>query len=71
MSESERDIAAPISSELESRVDRAREWLLLDGNRLVVGLLPLSILFSYILRTATVTERTAAAIPFTTPEQEQ
>ncbi|WP_433628914.1 hypothetical protein [Halomicrococcus sp. NG-SE-24] len=39
MSESERDIAAPISSELESRADRAREWLLLDGNRLVVAFL--------------------------------
>ncbi|QCS42912.1 hypothetical protein [Natrinema versiforme] len=35
-----------------------------------VGVLPLTILFSYILRTATVTERTAAITPFTTPEQE-
>ncbi|MFC6825799.1 hypothetical protein [Halopelagius fulvigenes] len=36
-----------------------------------VGLAPLSVLFAYILRIATVTKRTAATIPFTTPEQEQ
>ncbi|MDF9746552.1 hypothetical protein [Natrinema salsiterrestre] len=35
-----------------------------------VGTLPLSLLFSYILRLMTVTERTAAITPFTTPEQE-
>ena len=35
-----------------------------------VGVLPLSLLFSYILRLMTVTERTAAITPFTTPEQE-
>ncbi|MGQ3414129.1 hypothetical protein ACT4ML_18025 [Natrinema sp. LN54] len=35
-----------------------------------VGVLPLTTLFAYILRTATVTERTAAITPFTTPEQE-
>lgn len=37
----------------------------------VVGLLPLSLLFAFILRTATVTQRTAATLPFTTPGQEQ
>ena len=36
-----------------------------------VGFLPLALLFAYILRIATVTQRTAATIPFTTPEQEQ
>ncbi len=36
-----------------------------------VGFLPLALLFAYILRIATVTQRTAAIIPFTTPEQEQ
>ncbi|WP_339103818.1 hypothetical protein [Haloterrigena salinisoli] len=35
-----------------------------------VGAFPLALLFAYILRTATVTERTAAITPFTTPEQE-
>ena len=35
-----------------------------------VAMLPLSLLFSYILRLVTVTERTAAITPFTTPEQE-
>ncbi|WP_226006351.1 hypothetical protein [Natrinema salinisoli] len=34
------------------------------------GVLPLMVLFAYILRTATVTQRTAAVTPFTTPEQE-
>lgn len=38
---------------------------------LAIGFLPLSILCSYILRTATVTNLTAATLPFTTPEQEQ
>lgn len=38
---------------------------------LTVGLLPLSILASFFLRTATVTRLTAATLPFTTPEQEQ
>lgn len=36
-----------------------------------VGLVPLAVLFSYIVRTATVTRRTAAIIPFTTPTQER
>ncbi|WP_435181871.1 hypothetical protein [Halorussus sp. AFM4] len=36
-----------------------------------VGFLPLALLLSFIVRTATVTERTAATIPFTTPSQEQ
>ena len=38
---------------------------------LAVGLLPLAILGSFILRTATVTRLTAATLPFTTPEQER
>lgn len=38
---------------------------------LVIGLLPLSILCSFFLRTATMTKLTAATLPFTTPEQEQ
>lgn len=38
---------------------------------LTVGTLPLAILCSYILRTATVTYLTAATLPFTTPEQER
>ena len=36
-----------------------------------VGFLPLALLFAYILRIATVTQRTVATTPFTTPEQEQ
>ncbi|MFD1585954.1 hypothetical protein ACFR9U_03090 [Halorientalis brevis] len=36
-----------------------------------VGLLPITILFAYIVRIATVTQRTAATLPFTTPAQEQ
>ncbi len=36
-----------------------------------IGLLPITILFAYILRIATVTQRTAATLPFTTPAQEQ
>lgn len=36
-----------------------------------VGFLPLALLVAFILRTATVTQRTAATLPFTTPEQEQ
>ena len=36
-----------------------------------VGFLPLALLFAFIVRTATVTQRTTATIPFTTPEQEQ
>ena len=36
-----------------------------------VGFLPLAILASFVLRIATVTKRTAAIIPFTTPEQEK
>ena len=38
---------------------------------IVVGLLPISLLFAYILRASTVTKRTAATLPFTTPQQEQ
>jgi hypothetical protein len=37
---------------------------------ITVGLLPLSVLASFFLRTATVTNLTAATLPFTTPEQE-
>ena len=37
---------------------------------ITIGFLPLSVLFSFVLRAATVTDRTAATIPFTTPEQE-
>ncbi|NHN61332.1 MULTISPECIES: hypothetical protein [Halorussus] len=36
-----------------------------------VAFLPLALLVSFIVRIATVTERTAATIPFTTPKQEQ
>ncbi|WP_135364956.1 hypothetical protein [Halosimplex halophilum] len=36
-----------------------------------VGLLPLAVLFAFILRTATVTRRTAATLPFTAPAQEK
>jgi hypothetical protein len=38
---------------------------------IVVSFLPLALLFAFILRTATVIERTAATIPFTTAQQEQ
>lgn len=38
---------------------------------LTIGLAPLAILCSFILRTATVTNLTAATLPFTTPEQER
>jgi len=38
---------------------------------ITVGFLPLALLVSFILRTATVTQRTAATLPFTTPEQER
>lgn len=44
---------------------------LLAGGALTVGLVPLAILGSFILRTATVTRLTAATLPFTTPEQER
>jgi hypothetical protein len=36
-----------------------------------IAFLPLALLISFIVRTATVTDRTAATIPFTTPNQEQ
>ncbi|USZ69847.1 hypothetical protein NGM10_15695 (plasmid) [Halorussus salilacus] len=36
-----------------------------------VGFAPLALLVAFILRTATVAQRTAATLPFTTPEQEQ
>lgn len=38
---------------------------------ITVGLVPLCVLFAFILRTATVTRRTAAVIPFTAPTQEK
>ncbi|MDS0258960.1 hypothetical protein NDI56_06090 [Haloarcula sp. S1CR25-12] len=38
---------------------------------ITVGLVPLAVLASFIVRTATVAERTAAIIPFTTPTQEE
>lgn len=38
---------------------------------ITVGLVPLAVLASFILRSATVAERTAAIIPFTTPAQEE
>ena len=38
---------------------------------LTIGLVPLTILCSFILHTATVTRLTAATLPFTTPEQER
>lgn len=38
---------------------------------LTIGLLPLAILCSFFLRTATVTRLTAAMLPFSTPEQER
>lgn len=37
---------------------------------ITIGLFPLTVLFSFILRTATVARRTAAIIPFTAPTQE-
>lgn len=37
---------------------------------MTIGLFPLTVLFSFILRTATVARRTAAIIPFTAPAQE-
>ena len=36
----------------------------------LVGLVPLAILFAFVLRIAVVTRRTTAITPFTTPEQE-
>lgn len=38
---------------------------------ITIGLFPLCLLFAFIVRTATVTRRTAATIPFTAPEQEK
>ena len=35
-----------------------------------VGFFPLSLLFAYFVRITLVTQRTAATLPFTTPEQE-
>lgn len=37
---------------------------------IVVGLLPLSVLFAFVLRVATVSQKTIAITPFTTTEQE-
>ena len=36
----------------------------------LVGLVPLAILFAFVLRIAVVTQRTTAITPFTTPERE-
>ena len=36
-----------------------------------IAFVPLALLFSFIVRISTVTERTVATIPFTTPTQEQ
>lgn len=36
----------------------------------LIGLVPLAVLFAFVLRIAVVTQRTAAITPFTTPEQE-
>jgi uncharacterized membrane protein YhaH (DUF805 family) len=36
----------------------------------LVGLVPLAILFAFVLRIAVVTRRTTAITPFTTPERE-
>lgn len=36
---------------------------------IVIGLLPISLLFAYVLRVATVTKRTAETLPFTTPDE--
>ncbi|WP_132058751.1 hypothetical protein [Halorussus amylolyticus] len=47
--------------------ERIRESILLDGDRLAVT--GLALLVAFVLRTATVTQRTAATLPFTTPEQ--
>jgi hypothetical protein len=49
---------------------RATLLVVLAGG-ITAGLAPLSILFAFILRVATVTQRTAATLPFTTPAQEQ
>ncbi|WP_336364745.1 hypothetical protein [Halalkalicoccus salilacus] len=38
---------------------------------ITIGLLPISLLFAFILRIATVSQRTAATLPFTTPRQEK
>lgn len=37
----------------------------------VAGFVPLVVLFAYILRMASVTQRTVATAPFTTPRQEK
>ncbi|MFC7141059.1 hypothetical protein ACFQMA_14640 [Halosimplex aquaticum] len=44
---------------------------LLAAATVTVGLAPLAVLCSFILRTATVTQRTAATLPFTAPSQEK
>lgn len=38
---------------------------------ITIGVLPISLLFAFILRIATVSQRTAATLPFTTPHQEK
>lgn len=38
---------------------------------ITVGFLPLALLFAYILRVTTITKRTVATLPFTSPSQEQ
>ena len=68
---SERDSQASVDTRIDTPIGRELDtWVVLPVS-LVVGLLPLVLLFSFILRIATVSERTAATIPFTTPEQEK
>ncbi|MBZ6493791.1 hypothetical protein [Natrinema longum] len=43
--------------------------MVLVPTAVAMGVFPLALLFASILRTATVTELTAAITPFTTPEQ--
>ena len=54
-----------------SNPSAAVDLILLLTVTLSLGVVPLAILASFILRTATVTRLTAATLPFTTPEQER
>lgn len=58
-----------LSAESETVLIEYRQLLIPVA--ITVGFLPLALLFAFILRTATVIERTAATIPFTTPRQER
>lgn len=49
-------------------MDNASLWIPVVAT---VGFVPLALLVAFILRTATVAQRTATTLPFTTPEQEQ